>query len=240
MTATTLPIPHVDYAKGVGRVGEKINPLSPHIFELPSPRVFAVVQGSLPAGLSIDSSSGVISGTPTQPSKTTVKIYAFGSNGVVTTSDVEIVVVKSIQNAVLSYPDGKGLVASPISPLRPNVSGLTGSLRYSISSGSLPSGLSLSQTSGVISGTPRVSGTFPVVMRVQGSGDSAQARVRIEVRDKAGKIDSTAATAELICGVSNLSVPDTSTCDLSAPKVAKQRSTYHVSLDRHLPSPNFS
>ena len=59
-----------------------------------------------------------------------------------------------------------------------SATGGTTPYRWSISSGSLPSGLSLNSTTGAISGTPTATGTFSFTVKVTDSGSPAQSATK--------------------------------------------------------------
>ncbi len=111
------------------------------------------VSPALPAGLTLDSSTGFITGTPTAAAfATDYTITATNSYGV-TTATVNIAVNDVAPSALFysafssAYPLG-----TPISPNVPTSSG-SPVLFYSISPG-LPAGLALDSTTGIITGTP--------------------------------------------------------------------------------------
>ena len=125
-----------------------ISPLSPTVTG-----TITSYSGSLPAGLSLNSSTGVISGTPTTTSSATGYVItasnAYGSTNFTLTITVQIAAPSG-----LSYPSPQTFNQnSAISVLNPTVTGTVTS--YSVSP-ALPSGISLNTSSGAISGTPTV------------------------------------------------------------------------------------
>jgi len=115
------------------------------------PYTFAVTSGTLPTGISLNS-SGAISGRATTPSSNNITITATDANGntgfrayTFTVSDVVI----SLSPATL--PSGLQNVAYTTTV---SASGGQAAYQYAITSGTLPAGLSLNTTNGLISGTP--------------------------------------------------------------------------------------
>jgi type II secretory pathway pseudopilin PulG len=116
-----------------------------------TPYTWSISSGSLPTNLSLNSANGFITGTVTASSGSypfTVTIT--GGNGVATSESLSITVVPapSITTATLpSGPQSTSYYANLVA-----TGGVT-PYTWSISSGSLPSGLSLDPSTGVISGT---------------------------------------------------------------------------------------
>ena len=136
---------------------------------------WAVTVGTLPAGLSINAGSGVISGTPTTAGgPTTVTVTATNAVGSGSTN---------VTFTVVTNPPVFSYVGSPytftrdvaITPFDPTVTGGATPISYSISP-ALPTGLSLNAGNGRISGTPTVvtaSATYTVTATsVGGSGNT--------------------------------------------------------------------
>lgn len=146
------------------------------------PYTYAVTSGSLPPGLSL--SSGVLSGTPTS-----VGTYAFIISATDTgSSDVgsksySIVVGGSLSLSPSTLPSGTINVSYNQSI---TASGGVGPYLYSITAGSLPSGLSLN-AAGTISGTPTVTGTYPITITATdvGSDDTGATGYSLVISDAA-------------------------------------------------------
>ena len=127
-----------------------------------SPYTWSITSGSLPAGLSLTTTSGLISGTPTATgtSNFTATVTDSGSPAQTKSAPLSIVVAAASGSALTinaTLPSGTAGTAysNPMS-----ASGGTPAYTWSITSGSLPSGLALAATTGIISGTPSASGTF--------------------------------------------------------------------------------
>ncbi|HEX9981561.1 MAG TPA: putative Ig domain-containing protein [Flavobacterium sp.] len=137
------------------------------------------VSPSLPAGLTLNPTTGMISGTPTVASATsTYTVTATNSGG--STSFGIVITVNAVAPNGLSYNSPNVFtVGSPIVTLSPSVSGsVTG---YSVSP-SLPAGLTLNPTTGMISGTPTaVSATSTYTVTATNSGGSTSFGIVITV-----------------------------------------------------------
>ncbi|NGZ44610.1 hypothetical protein EWU23_08985, partial [Cytophagaceae bacterium 50C-KIRBA] len=108
---------------------------------------------ALPTGLSINTTTGVISGTPTATSAAT-DYTVTATNGFGNTTAVLRITVNAAAPSALSYTTPNVYsVGTGITSLTPTVTGTVTS--YSIST-PLPTGLSFNTTTGVISGTPTV------------------------------------------------------------------------------------
>lgn len=120
-----------------------------------SPCTWEVVSGALPAGLGL-SSGGTISGTPTAagPSTFTVRVTDSSQPAVTATKKYTLTASAPISPANLPYPT----VGKPYSQDL-SVDGSAQTYVWTISSGSLPTGLALSP-SGIISGTPNTASTY--------------------------------------------------------------------------------
>ena len=117
---------------------------------------FSITSGALPSGLSLNTSTGVISGTPTGiSSNTTYSFTVSVTDGSNTLSRNFSILINSIVtwsttsgNIGTVYPDITSVFSYTLL-----ANALANTPSYSITSGSLPTGLSLNSSTGVISGT---------------------------------------------------------------------------------------
>ncbi len=123
---------------------------------------FAVTAGTLPAGLVLNA-DGTVTGTPTAPG--TYPFTVTATNGTRTAQAAVSYTVQHPAPTSLNYTTPTTYTAGvAISANDPNPSGGTPT-SYTITSGSLPTGLSLDPTTGSITGTPTASGSFNVTIR---------------------------------------------------------------------------
>ena len=122
------------------------------------PYSFIVSNGSLPPGLSL-SIGGVLSGKPTVWGTFTFTVQATDSSGYAGSGICSITIgCPSMPLSPALLPDGKAGVA-----YNQTIAASGGSAPYIFSGKALPMGLNIT-SSGVISGTPIVCGTFPIIV----------------------------------------------------------------------------
>ena len=141
------------------------------------------VSPSLPAGLSLDSSTGAISGTPTAVSSSATYTVTATNTGGSTTDDVTIVVNDVAPSSLTYSPNSFTLTkGTAMTTVTPTASG--GTITTWSVSPSLPSGLSLDSSTGAISGTPSVvSSSTTYTITASNTGGSTTADVTIVVND---------------------------------------------------------
>jgi LPXTG-motif cell wall-anchored protein len=126
---------------------------------------FVSTSGTSPAGLSFASNSGVFSGTPTAASTSTVHVTATGSVSGSATSTVVFNVTDAAMTLSPASQTVTGTQDTAIAPTSALTAATTcGNVSYAITSGTLPSGLSLDASTGAITGTPAAASTATVTI----------------------------------------------------------------------------
>ncbi len=127
---------------------------------------FAVTAGSLPGGITLNSATGALSGTPTAAGTANFTLTATGFGACVGSQAYALTInCPAITINPATLPSGSE--GAPYNQALAQT-GATGALAWSISAGALPNGLSLNAASGVLSGATLAAGTFNFTVRVAG------------------------------------------------------------------------
>ncbi|MBL7716286.1 MAG: putative Ig domain-containing protein [Bdellovibrionales bacterium] len=143
---------------------------------------WTVASGTLPTGLTLNSTTGVISGTPTVISASASYTINVLLNGVTESATINIT-VNDQPPANLTYTDP--LILTINQAMTPSSPSSTGGavVSYSVSP-ALPAGLALSSSTGVISGTPTaISALTAYVITATNTGGSTTFTQNIQVND---------------------------------------------------------
>jgi parvulin-like peptidyl-prolyl isomerase len=139
---------------------------------------WSITSGNLPQGLSMDSSTGLISGVPKLAgvSSLTIKVE---SELYYDTQDLVMRIHLPISVSTDSLPDGQvGVYYSTAT----EVFGDSNNYTWSIISGTLPDGLTLGQYTGYIYGTPTTAGTYDFTIQIDDGLGKATQNLSISVQ----------------------------------------------------------
>jgi hypothetical protein len=118
-----------------------------------APYSYSIISGSLPSGLSLNGTTGAITGTPTAQGVVSFVAEVQDSASNVFPHSFTINVESGLTPVVFQPTTGEKSVPYRFAFIVRDLSGTTVPSGYTVSVGTLPSGLSLS-TAGVVSGTP--------------------------------------------------------------------------------------
>lgn len=130
------------------------------------PYTWALTAGALPTGITLNTATGLVSGTTTVAGTYNVTVRATDAAAATATKAFTLVVTAPLAISTASLPGGS--VGTAYSATLAATGG-TSPYTWSLSAGTLPAGLSLNATTGAITGTPTVGGTSSFTVRVTDS-----------------------------------------------------------------------
>ena len=137
-----------------------------------SPTSYAAT--SLPAGLSVNTSTGLISGTPTAAGTSSIALSATNSSG---TGNATLTLTVTVGPPVItSSTSASGTVGSAFSY---QITATNSPTSYAATS--LPAGLSVNTSTGLISGTPTAAGTSSVALSATNGSGAGHATLTLTV-----------------------------------------------------------
>jgi hypothetical protein len=143
-----------------------------------APYTFNTAYGSLPSGLTLDSAYGFITGTPTGSGSSTFGIRVTDTAGAFSEQEYTIDLTATL--AVATATLARATSASSY-PATVTASGGKAPYSFSVTSGALPTGLTLT-TGGSFSGTVTATGDFPLTITVSdASGRTASKNLIVSV-----------------------------------------------------------
>lgn len=162
------------------------------------PYSWSVSGGSLPSGLSLDNSSGVLSGRPSAAGAFSFTVGVTDQAGSSVTKDFSLTVSGglAVQTAA-ELPSAR--VSVPYSFALSAVGG-TAPYQWSVTDGALPPGLALN-TGGAISGTPSTAGTFRFTAQVRDAAGATSSRELTLSVTQSAQITSAATLPSATAGV---------------------------------------
>jgi len=134
-----------------------------------SPCAWSLRDASLPTGLLFDPLAAVLTGTPTAVQTGTLSVDAYDPSWPTNTTTATLTITVDPPPFVISMPAVPGGQVGVGYQLTPTVSGVMGSVTWSITSGTLPAGLTFDAFSGTIAGTPTAWGSSTLVLQATDS-----------------------------------------------------------------------
>ncbi len=135
-----------------------------------SPTSYAIASGTLPTGLSLNTTTGVISGTPTATGSSSVTVTATNAGG--TSSAATINFTITVPAPVVTGSTQSGTVGTAFTY---TISATNSPTSYAQTGGTLPTGLSVDTTTGIISGTPTTVGSYSITVTATNAGGTSSA-----------------------------------------------------------------
>lgn len=128
---------------------------------------FSIVAGALPSGLSLNSSTGAVTGTPAAAGANGFRVAVFDKGDNNTQRDFSIVVLSRTPAPTVRCP----LPAASSDSLYRSVLSISagGTLNFTLTAGALPGGLTLDPSNGAISGVANTYGIFNFTASVTGA-----------------------------------------------------------------------
>ncbi|HYG73816.1 MAG TPA: putative Ig domain-containing protein [Planctomycetota bacterium] len=160
-----------------------------------APYSWSLASGALPAGLTLNAGTGVLSGTPSAGGTFSFSVKVIDGAGLTGQKDFVLTVNATPSITTSTLPAGNvGVIYNQTLAS----TGGTAPLSWSVSSGSLPAGLTLNEASGQITGTPTAPGTSSFQIRLVDAANSSSARqlsISVAQGDSAPQIVSSPVTS---------------------------------------------
>jgi subtilisin family serine protease len=193
LAVTTSSLAGGTVGQGYSQTLTAVGGQTPYVWSLPS--------GSLPPGLSLNASTGAVTGTPTTAGSFSFTVQASdaGNPARTDTQAMSIAVVGVLTVTTTSLPAGS--VGQAYSQTVAATGGQT-PYTWNVSSGSLPPGLSLDPSTGALAGTPTTAGSFAFTVQVADGTQTDTQNLSISVASAPTLLITTTTLVEGQIGVS--------------------------------------
>ena len=148
-------------ATSSGEVGVPFNSGSMTVTGGVGPYTFSVATGAIPAGLTLNTSTGAVTGTATAAGTFTLQVK--DANNKVATGTCPFTIVAGPTLACSATSSGEVGVVFNSGPM--TVTGGVGPYTFSVASGAIPAGLLLNASTGAVTGTATAAGTFTLQVK---------------------------------------------------------------------------
>lgn len=167
LTITTAALPDAGVGLAYSEQLTAVNGVQPYIWR--------ISRGSLPPGLSVDA-SGVLRGTPTAAGDAifTITVTDASAPALSDSKELSLRVATGFRIITTTLP-----AAAPHTPYSASINAIDGVLPYAwtIVSGSLPPGITLEASTGVLTGTPTWNGTYTFTVQAADAANTLASRV---------------------------------------------------------------
>lgn len=144
---------------------------------------WSLESGGLPDGLTLNRDSGAITGTPASAGDYSFTVQAVDAGDATTSASrsYTITISPPVRIVTTSLPGGQRQRTYSAEIVAADA---VGAVKWSVPTGSLPAGLTLNTSTGVVSGKPREVGTFTVTVQASDSGSSDRRTFTIQVANR--------------------------------------------------------
>ena len=163
LTVTCPGVAVVNPAGNTGTVGVPFSKTFTQSGGTP-PVSFTLNSGALPPGLTLNPSTGVLSGTPTANGTFPITVKVTDVGGCTAVGPTYNLTIFCNSITVTNPAVSTGTVNVVFSQTFTQAGG-SGTTTFSLNSGTLPAGLTLNPSTGVLSGTPTQAGSFPITVK---------------------------------------------------------------------------
>ncbi len=176
MTPPSTPVPAITSpASASAQVGQEF---SYQVTGSNNPTSYAAT--GLPGGLTINTATGLISGTPTAAGNYTVALSIDSADG---TGKASVILTVTTAAVVLPVIDGAASASGQVAvAFSYQITALNSPVFYGATG--LPAGLTLNDATGVIAGTPTAAGTFTVNVMATNSAGTTSAMVTLTIAEQ--------------------------------------------------------
>jgi len=129
-----------------------------------APLAWSIKTGSLPSGLLLDNTAGIITGVPSSSGTSSFTIQVSDATGKSVTQALSVTINSALLVTTSSLP-----LATINSAYSQSLAAAGGRIPYSwsVTTGALPTGLTLNANTGIISGTPTSAGNYDIIVTVK-------------------------------------------------------------------------
>ena len=206
-----------------------------------TPYTWSTTTGALPGGLTLNASTGAITGTPTTAGTFDFTVEVTDSETTPATAQKALSITISPATLAITTTSLTGGTVGTAYSATVSATGGTTPYTWSTTTGALPGGLTLNASTGAITGTPTTAGTFDFTVEVTDSETTpATAQKALSITISPAQSGTTSPTAQEFEGGGNGSEPDVCICNTGLlPVEAESGDFWHTFDDLAIPGRGF-